>query len=68
MAEKAPAGKKGGAEKKESKSALYESKGEHVKRTRKFCPKCGPGVFLAQHSTRESCGNCGFSEWKTKAQ
>ncbi len=61
------AAKKGSAEKKFSKSTLYESKGEHVKRMRKACPKCGPGVFLAQHSTRESCGNCGFSEWKTKA-
>ncbi len=59
--------KKGANEKKTSKSALYENKGEQIKRARKHCPKCGPGVFLAQHSTRESCGNCGYSEWKAKS-
>ncbi len=66
MADK-PAAKKEAKSMKTSKSALYEAKGEFIKRTKKFCPKCGPGVFLANHSTRESCGNCGYTEWKAKA-
>ncbi len=25
------------------------------------CPKCGPGVFMANHGNRNSCGKCGYS-------
>ena len=25
------------------------------------CPYCGPGIFLAVHSDRMSCGRCGYS-------
>lgn len=25
------------------------------------CPECGPGVFLAVHKDRVSCGRCGFT-------
>lgn len=55
------------AEKKFSKSALFEAKGEALGRKNKSCPKCGPGVYLAKHATREACGNCGYTEWKTKS-
>ncbi|MBT4022150.1 30S ribosomal protein S27ae [archaeon] len=30
------------------------------------CPKCGPGVFMAEHGNRKSCGKCGFTEFKSK--
>jgi small subunit ribosomal protein S27Ae len=49
------------------KRALYEVKGNQVVRKRKACPKCGPGVFLAEHKDRVSCGNCGYTEFKAKA-
>lgn len=39
-----------------------------LKRQRPFCPKCGPGVFLAQHSDRLSCGRCGYTEFSKKAK
>ena len=26
-----------------------------------YCPKCGPGVFLAVHKDRKTCGACGYS-------
>ena len=26
-----------------------------------FCPVCGPGVFLASHANRKSCGRCGHT-------
>ncbi|GGN12689.1 30S ribosomal protein S27ae [Halarchaeum nitratireducens] len=27
------------------------------------CPRCGD-TFLADHSDREHCGKCGYTEWK----
>jgi small subunit ribosomal protein S27Ae len=41
---------------------LYAVKGDALTRTHKSCPKCGPGVFLAEHANRRSCGRCGYSE------
>ena len=43
---------------------LYEVGGETLQRTHRSCPKCGPGVFLAEHKDRRSCGRCGYSESK----
>ncbi|MGA8302288.1 MAG: 30S ribosomal protein S27ae [Thermoplasmata archaeon] len=43
---------------------LYDVKGETLTRTHKSCPKCGPGIFLAEHADRRSCGKCGYSESK----
>ena len=43
---------------------LYEVKGDALSRTHKSCPKCGAGIFLAEHSDRRSCGRCGYSESK----
>lgn len=63
MADK-PAAKKVDKAKKTSKSSLYTISGHDVKRKARACPKCGPGVFLAQHEARASCGNCGYTEWK----
>jgi small subunit ribosomal protein S27Ae len=66
----APATKKGGkpAEKKKepSKRNLYKVEGNKVIRSRKACPKCGGGVFLAEHKDRVSCGNCGYTEFKRR--
>ena len=46
--------------------ALYEISGSAIKRKNKSCPKCGKGIFLAQHSNRLTCGKCGYSEFETK--
>ena len=40
----------------------YEVSGESVKRKNKSCPKCGAGVFMANHKTRWTCGKCGYME------
>jgi len=40
--------------------------GENLSRKNKFCPKCGPGVFLAQHQNRLACGKCGYTEFSKK--
>ena len=47
--------------KKQKKGEYYDTKGE-LKRTKKFCPKCGPGVFLAEHKNRVHCGKCSYTE------
>ena len=35
-----------------------------LKRERQTCPRCGTGVFLADHKNRLSCGKCGYAEFK----
>lgn len=47
-----------------NKREIYEIEGEKVIKKRKECPKCGPGVFMAEHSDRRSCGSCGYTEFK----
>ena len=51
---------------KHLKSTVYEATSETLKRTRRSCPKCGPGVLLADHKNRLNCGNCGYTEFKDK--
>lgn len=58
-----PKAKKG----KARKGSCYTTEGGAFGRNRKQCPKCGSGVFLAGHKDRESCGKCGFTEWKPRA-
>ena len=56
---------KGGAKKlKSQKWKRYEITGEHAKKKSKICPKCGDGVFLAHHANRDSCGKCGYTEFR----
>ena len=58
---KKPAKKKG-----RKQSAYYKMEGDKVIRSRKFCPKCGSGVFLAEHGNRLTCGKCHYTEFKKK--
>ncbi len=67
MAKKKPTkAKEKGAKKARHSSkryALYEISDNKAKRKNKFCPKCGVGIFMAQHNNRTSCGKCGFTEF-----
>jgi ubiquitin-small subunit ribosomal protein S27Ae len=56
---------------KEGKKPRSKSKHANIKLSRRykdgkmlgrFCPRCGPGVILAQHKSRVTCGKCGYSE------
>ena len=49
-----------------AKKDAYKVEGGKLTRTKKHCPKCGPGVFMADHSNRVSCGKCGYTEFKKK--
>ncbi|WP_400209113.1 30S ribosomal protein S27ae [Candidatus Methanomassiliicoccus intestinalis] len=58
---------KGAAPKEASaKKNYYSVSGDKLERVKRSCPKCGPGVFLAEHKDRSSCGKCGYTEFKNK--
>ncbi len=46
----------------------YEISGDTLKRKNKSCPKCGDGVFMAKHSDRETCGKCGYTEFRKRQE
>ncbi len=45
------------------KSEIFEVEDDEIERKRRSCPKCGEGVFLAEHEDRLSCGKCGYTEF-----
>ncbi len=49
---------------KASKSKLYKIDGGKAKHLRISCPRCGPGVFMAEHTNRFACGRCGYTDFK----
>jgi small subunit ribosomal protein S27Ae len=68
MAEK---GDKGGKKPHKNKptSAKYKHyrvSGDKAIRSLKFCPRCGPGIFLGVDSNRIHCGKCNFTEFSKK--
>jgi small subunit ribosomal protein S27Ae len=55
--------------KKQKKSEIwkmYKVEGDSITRVNRTCPKCGEGVFLAEHDNRYTCGRCGYTEFKRK--
>lgn len=62
-----PRGKRVKVKRAEPKlSSFYVIKGERAERIRRFCSKCGPGYFMAEHSDRFVCGNCGYTVQKSE--
>lgn len=49
---------------KKKKSDYYEIRGSSVERKKLACPKCGAGVFMAEHKDRLVCGKCSYTKWK----
>ena len=64
MAEKkAPKGKKPHKNNPTSKKyKFYKIEGDKVIR-KKHCPRCGPGIFLADAGNRIYCGKCHYTEF-----
>jgi small subunit ribosomal protein S27Ae len=58
MAKKAAAAKGG------TRSAYFRVESGKVTAARKYCPRCGPGVMMADHKDRTACGKCGYTEFK----
>ena len=60
-------GKKKHKNKPTSKKYLkYKIEGNKATRIAKFCPRCGPGVFLMNSKGRLYCGKCHYSEFESK--
>lgn len=57
--------KKKKGKKSSMKYKKYTIEGGALKRG-SYCPRCGPGVFLAEHTNRQVCGKCGYVEMKEK--
>jgi ubiquitin-small subunit ribosomal protein S27Ae len=45
---------------------FYNVQGDKVTRTKRDCPRCGKGTFMAEHKDRFTCGKCGFTEFTHK--
>ena len=43
-------------------SKCYDITGAKIKCLNQTCPRCGKGVFLANHKDRRSCGKCSYTE------
>jgi small subunit ribosomal protein S27Ae len=45
---------------------FYSIEDGRLKKNRRECPRCGRGVFMAEHNDRVTCGKCGYTEFKRK--
>ena len=64
MAKEAQKGKKQRKPKVSSKKwEKYKIEGETAKPIQRFCPRCGPGIFLAVSKGRLFCGKCHLTEF-----
>ncbi len=43
---------------------FYKMDGDKIERTKRECPRCGKGIFMADHKERYTCGKCGYTEFK----
>lgn len=58
--------KKGKKPHKNKPTSKKYSHYESGKAKKKFCPRCGPGTFLAVHNSRVYCGKCHYTEFSEK--
>ena len=80
-AEKPAAGKKKGGKKVEKKGKRVRTGKKHLKSdvykfykiedgkavtSKKPCPRCGPGTWLAEHKGRKYCGRCSYTIFEKK--
>lgn len=47
-----------------SVSKFYNVTDSKVERTKRECPRCGKGVFMAVHKDRLTCGKCSYTEFQ----
>lgn len=58
------AAKKAAAKKGAGRGAYFKVDAGKVTLEKKYCPRCGPGVMMADHKDRTACGKCGYTEFK----
>ncbi len=44
-------------------SKYFKLDGDKITRIKKFCSRCGKGVYMAVHKDRHTCGKCGLTEF-----
>jgi ubiquitin-small subunit ribosomal protein S27Ae len=44
-------------------SKFYTIQEDKLIKNKRDCPRCGKGVFMAEHKDRNTCGKCGFTEF-----
>ncbi len=47
---------------------IIKVEGDKIVKTRKTCPRCGDGVYMAEHKQkdgkiRQYCGKCHYTVW-----
>lgn len=47
------------------KYTKYKVEGDKIKRA-PTCPRCGVGIFLMEANNRQYCGNCHYTDFKSK--
>ena len=62
----AAGGEKKGGQFNHVRYKSYSIAGDKLERKNRSCPKCGPGIFMANHKDRSSCGKCSYTEMKSK--
>jgi small subunit ribosomal protein S27Ae len=58
------AAKKAAGPKAQKRSEYYKIEGAKISTSKKYCPRCGPGIMLADHKDRTTCGKCGYTEFR----
>jgi small subunit ribosomal protein S27Ae len=58
------AAKKAAGPKGQKRGAYYKIEGAKVTTEKKYCPRCGPGIMMADHEDRTTCGKCGYTEFR----
>lgn len=47
---------------------MMKVEGDTVKKLKRTCPRCGEGVYMAEHKEKDGkircyCGKCHYTEW-----
>ena len=45
---------------------FYKIEGDKVVVSKKPCPRCGPGTWMADHKGRSYCGRCHYTAFEKK--
>lgn len=55
--------KRGKAKPASKRYKKYKISGDKIERAARFCPRCGPGIFLMHAKDRLYCGRCHYTEF-----
>ncbi len=47
---------------------FYKISNDSIERMKRECPRCGKGIFMAEHKDRYTCGRCSYTEFKKESK